>query len=226
MSKNLLLLGCGGGTAAAYSQNLVDNQATACLTTTALTGAADSQYLTFSGWFDFVSDSGTTNMFEVNGRSLIKRLNTEIRFFIRNTAAETLYDALTPAVAAADGLTHIHFKGDFATTPVVVVTIDGVDVTGSMTVTTAATAGTIDHTRASYGILSTGAGGVPVDVEQVGDIFIDFTAALDASSFISGGLPLDLTGVGSPIVWLGNDMTADERGGNASEGWNDGHNLG
>tara|TARA_R110000772_G_scaffold235182_3_gene346785 strand:- start:2841 stop:4349 length:1509 start_codon:yes stop_codon:yes gene_type:complete len=60
----------------------------------------------------------------------------------------------------------------------------------------------------------------------VGDIFFQGGVILDPTLFYTNGEPQDLTGVGNPFARFGGDMTADERNGNTSEGWNDAFNLG
>lgn len=208
-----------------YSQNLVGNQGTGCFTTTSLAGAADSEFLTLSFTADFVSDVDTTNIFFTSGRSFVSRAGQVIRVFLRATTGAILYDAITPAIPASSGLRHILISADTGGSPTVNIYLDGIDISGSMIVTTAVTAGTIDHTRPGYGVLCSDSGTAIPDVEQISDFFLDITAALPITSFYNSG-PLDLTGVGSPIIWLGSNMTANERAGNATQGWNDGHNLG
>lgn len=196
-----------------YTQEIVDNAGTGYLTATSL-GASDNDEFVFSGWFDFDNDAGTQFLFQVNGRTEVKRVAGDIVVVIKDTSNTVIYSAQY-TVAAASGLTHIHVTGKFDGTPSVTWTIDGSSI--SPTVNTAAATGVIDWTRSTYGILSNSAGAFVIDVEQVADLFIS-NEEIAASSFISGGNPIDISAVGSPLIFLGNTQTASD--------WNAGTNLG
>jgi len=200
----------------AYEQNFVDNQGTAYLSSTSL-GASDSAVMTFCTTINMVDTTTTTRLFLASGRTDIHLTGGNLKVEVKSTSNTTLYDATGTTTLSNGTDYHIHVEVDLGGTPSVTVTINGA--TETMTVSTAATTGTIDHTRTSYSILDSAFDG------NISDYFVDFTQAIDVSSFYSSGA-LDISAVGSPAIFLGNDMTADERAGNASQGWNDGYNLG
>jgi hypothetical protein len=108
--------------------------------------------------------------------------------------------------------------------PSISIKVNGSDV--AMTVSTSLVAGngSIGHSRAQ-GFVASAAGGSPGDC-QISDLYFDPTQVVAESSLHDSGAAIDLSSVGSPWVYVGADMTADERGAESAQGWNDGYNLG
>jgi len=175
---------------------------------------ADSEYLTYSVWYNFPNDTETVNLLNLSGRTNLKRQGSTILLSIKSTSNVVLYACNFPW-AASDGLQHLHISADLsAGSPDVTVTVNGVTPPG-ISETAAAVAGTIDWTR--------GAGaqallGFDTTAYIIGDLYIDTTQALGTGLFGDLGTPMSLTGVGSPVVYFGGSQTAAD--------WNAGSNQG
>ena len=183
--------GLGGGGGGGHTPLLVDNQGTANFTRSG-SMASDSPYFWISMVVNFASDSGTTQIFSVPGRSRIQRVNDSLQFEIENTAATQIFDG-TLAPVSAGTLRHIYFYFDGVAGEAKAY-IDGVEQV--LTVSTAATPGTVDHSRSSAALLGS------VDVTQIGDLLIGTTAPPAIGSLYSGGY-VDVSGVTADYSFIG-----------------------
>ena len=216
--------------AAPYAPNLVDTNGTAYLTAPAGTNSA---FLTLSAWI--TQQSPDTGYFlSLAGGNFIAKSGvsgTQSKFDVKieDSAGTSVYRSTsTSAVFTNGGSYHIAVIIDLSA-PSAIVAVNGTDLvaTGAMTdaVSLIAGTGTIDHDLGTWNLLTAGGGSNIPDV-HISDLFIDTTQTHSLASLYNGGTPPDLTGVGNPYIWLGGDMTADERAGNAGQGWNDSFNLG
>ena len=161
----------------------------------------------------------------------ITAANGRVDFTIRDTAGAIIWDAVGTATDLMDGaLHHLLIRLDIsggAGNEVGECWIDGA--LEPLTESTAPTfnGNPIDHFNGgSYGILSHNTGVLVLNA-QVADLFIDLTAAHAYTDFFDGGgNPKDIIALGAPAIFLGANMTADERGGNGAQGQNDECNLG
>jgi len=210
-----------------YTPNYVDNGGTAHFTRTG--GPSNDAQGTW--YFLFKPNtvaSGTQNIYVSSGRSIFSRTTAKMRLVIKDSANTTVYDATTTNDVFAAGVeVEVYIAVDLSA-PSIVIRVDGVDLvaSGAMSVATSLAAGNglIAHSR-DQGILALSTGTSILNCE-IAQYWFDPTQVVAYSSFNDGSDPLDLTSVGSPYVWFGDDQTADERGGNTSQGWNDTYNLG
>ena len=159
-----------------YTSDLVDNQGSASYSKSG-NFASDSSYFWFAAVLNFAADSGTTIFFDIAGRTEVRRINTGFEITVKSTSNATLFKGTITSLAK-DTQYHVYFAfdGDLGTA---VAKVDGSTVT--MSVSTAASTGTCDHTRG---------GGVDilpsVDVQEIGDLFIGTDEAPASSAFHDG----------------------------------------
>lgn len=184
----------GGGGGGGHTPLLVDNQGTANFTRSG-SMASDSPYLWMSAVVNFASDSGTTQIFDIPGRTEFNRVNDSLSFEVKSTGNAVLFDGTLSGVSAGT-LQHVYFYFDGVAGEAKAY-IDGVEQAFDDPPVVAATTGTVDHSRASATLLGS------VDVTQIGDLLLGTTAPPAVSSLYSGGY-VDVSGVTADFSFIGN----------------------
>lgn len=150
--------GGGGG----YTLQTVDNQGTAEYTKSG-SFDSDSTNFWFSFWFNIPTGAASGVFFDVAGRSIAQYFSGGgLDIVVVNTSATTVCD-ITTGTITTDTLHHVYFAYD-GSAGTFAIYLDGVDISGSVTVTVAATTGTVDHSRATVGLLTS------IDFQEVGDM--------------------------------------------------------
>lgn len=218
--------GDGFTTSSSYTQARKTFGGAAYLTYTSDTSIADATGLTISWWMDIgaVNTSSRAIFNHALGRITITRnASNKLAWTIRSSPSGTiLWDATgDTTVVDADGLTHFAIAFNGAT---------GVGqyyrngVAAAFTNATAPIAGTVHWARsAQQSAIGTSATsvGTAIYTGTLGDFWVDnqyFDLSSNISTFYGGGTPPDLTGIGSPAIWLGGSMSTAQ--------WNSGTNLG
>lgn len=211
-----------------YSLNEVDTNGTAELTTTAAPGNSASFEL--STWIRRNGAATGTWLAAMNASAQGVRFFIDgsggsvgcMRWIIMDSANTAVYIARTTNPLTANQLYHFYFSIDLAG-PTATVLLDGVAVALTDIVALNAGNGTIKlNEQLDVGHRDGNDNG---DV-TLSDLFFEAGAINGYANFHDAGQPKSLIGLGSPFLFLGDAMTADERAGNAGEGWNDGFNLG
>jgi len=229
--SNLSLLGVGGPVTTGYTQNLIDTNSASGVdgADIALDSTfANSAALTFSIWFDLTTDTINGARFldcDSSGGCLVfSNGGGKLDVQIKDSASATVYSSQSTNVEFSTGTQyHLFIQVDLGV-PSLEIKIDGVNVTMNANVSTI-TAGTGTLRSASPMLFNRSANGRQIDGE-VADVILDRAATFSAATLYNSGTPPDLDTVGSATVKLGGLMTADERDGNTSEGWNDAHSEG
>jgi len=208
------------------------------LTTAALTGAADSKKFFAIVVVDFANASGVSEeIWTIDGSTYIRRTSTGyVRFAIQTTSGTLSLFSSTACCTAAgryvlvasvdtDNFAHLYVKAGAGAW----VQERSLTVAGE----------TIDWTKSggSLGATAAGANKLSADVAFIGvwsaaspDLTADSGAALDFIIDPVGNVLTDpddlIAAYGTPVDMWGGYQTADERLGNASQGWNDGYNQG
>lgn len=207
-----------GGGGGGYTQNFVDTQGNAGLTSAAIGGNEPALCLSF--WFRPNDVSSTTNLYGVSGRTGIGMQADNMSVTLKDTANVTVYGSATSNGPFSVGnLYHVYIGADFAG-GTLEIKINGVDATmGSAVGGFDGGNGLTDMDRAISILGNTDC--------EISDLLI-FDEIVSSASLYNGGTPPDPTTFTSPSprVLVGADMTADERGGNTAQGWNDGYNIG
>lgn len=216
----------------AYSQNFIDTNGTARLSTN--TAPGNNAKFTLSAWIrPFNTTSLGTVLSAMNGSGQGVRIflfsdggNLEVRWIVHDSAGTAVWIGMSQTGGLAANTTyHVYLAVDLAGAGSFDFLIDGAAPTISNIAGPAVGSGIVLLSQAvDIGWKDVGA--VDNWDGRVSDLFFQAGAILPVTDFISGGAPKSLIGVGAPFVFLGDTMTADERGGNAGEGWNDGFNLG
>ncbi len=208
--------------ASAYTQAFVDTNGTAYLTHTAGAVANNARWL-YSAWIKPQNVVATVTLWGANGRGSIQIVANKFRVIIKDSFAATLYDATAANVLTVGGLVHLVVIADPATGTYQTY-INGALATMTVSVAAVTTANLIGLARVT-GLFAADTGGNKADV-QVSDLFLQAGGTFPSvATLYGGGTPPDLTGVGTPYIWMGGDMRADDDvGANAAHGWNDGFN--
>jgi len=202
-------------------RNFVDTNATANI---AITPGGSATCLTFSVWMSKKSSevlSSPRIITASQGFEVYSGTSGVLTVLIWDSTGSARYSAQSPTgVIVPDTVQHVFISYD-ANTATPIVRVDGVLIT--MSVSTAPLTGNVRPNRV-HGPLRVG---VSVSAMTACDMWLEYGASVrDFTLFWNGGVAPDLTGVGSPQLWLGGNMMADERAGNTAQGWNDGFNLG
>ena len=212
--------------AAGYTRQIIDNNGTGRHTSGNETEHRES--LTFAGWFNTDTISSQAVLANWGTRSEIRRFTDALNIHIEDSSAAVTWDVQVPSVFAVGTWVHIFVQVDLAAVTAVV-KINGATIGGGgMTINTALTGGTglIYMNGDAVEILHTGAGFIFNGL--ISDIVIYHTtsAAKPSADFYAGGSGTDPTVIGTPYVVLGGTMEADQRAGNAGQGWNDSYTPG
>lgn len=188
----------GGGV---YSPSIVDTQGSAYLKKTGSL-ASDSTILWGSFIVEWNTVSGTQNFYDMDGRTLIRRIGSNLDFDIDNTGATPIFEgSLAVSTGSQD---HYYFEFDGGGSPSFTLYKNGTDVTGSMSITTAATSGTVDHTRTDFEFF-----GSSLDA-NVGDLLWGTSSPPGISAVYDGGfkdvsaVSADVKVIGDATVWNAN----------------------
>lgn len=204
-------------TSSGYSMAMVANNMLGKLTVTP-TGSATC--LTFSAWVKQKTNGSAVRI--IRGSTALEIYTGTTRTLtvqIWNSSGTNIYNMTTATnVFPLDEIVHVFVSYD-AVAGVAVVRLNGVDV--AATPTTGPLTGNVRPARLHEFPFQTFDG-------EFGDVWLEYGSAVQPyTTFYNDGVPPDLTGVGSPVMWLGGTMRADaDVGGNTSHGWNDGYNLG
>jgi hypothetical protein len=118
---------------------------------------------------------------------------------------------------------HVIYVAFDLSVPSVDIRVDGVAI--PMTDSTSLVAGTgLLRLNRLSGIMAGETGATPVNLE-VAAFFLETGTVRAPTLFYDGGAK-SFDGIGSPQVYLGGGMTANEFSGNAAQGWNDSYNRG
>jgi len=176
---------------AGYTPSFVENVTTASSMSKSGSLASDSSYLWLSFIVNFNSNAGTSNIFVIDGRTKIKRINDSINFEIKSTSNAVLFD--NDITLAAGDETHVFFafNGVAGTAQI---WFDGVEQTwdGAGTAST----GTVDHTRSAAVVLGTAV------VNAVADFLIGTGVPPAVSSLYNAGY-VDVSGVTADVSFIG-----------------------
>lgn len=206
----------------AYTQNFVDSNAAATWSATAPAG--DGAALTFSAWVKPLSLTNAIRIFAISGRSFVD-ITTAGKLSVSIVDSANVVGYASESVSAlfsANVLAHIYVSANFATNTLVI-EVNGATV--SMVVDPATFTGGTGLTDLDRSPLIAPAAYTGQDF-QVSDWAL-WNSVQANTAIYNGGTPPDPTGFATqPLILLGGDMTADERGGNTAQGWNDGYHLG
>lgn len=202
-----------GPIVAGYLQARVRTNGTARLSATP---GGSAQCVTFSGWVNFVSITtpSTPRLIRAaQGFDLFVGSGGQVQMQVFNSAGTSIYNATSAAgVLSAGVLFHIFatYDGNTATP---FVAVNGSTI--AMTPSTGPLTGALRPNRAHEVLAGAGTAANC----QVGDFWLEYGAATRSlSTFWNGGTPPDLTGIGTPQIYLGGAMRAVD--------WNAGTNLG
>jgi len=177
----------------AYTPSLVENTTSSASFTKTGSFAADSNYFWIAGIFDFNTDAGTSTTFRVAGRSEIQRVNDGVTFKVISTSATTIFDGAYVLSAGTEKHLFFVFDGSAGTAKLYV---DGVD-TVFDTITTAATTGTVDHSRSSFTVCT------DTVYNSIGDFLLGSTTPPASIDVYNGGY-IDVSGVTADYSLIGN----------------------
>jgi hypothetical protein len=160
-----------------------------------------------------------------NGIDIRFETNGAITVVVNDSAGTVIWNAASASGQFVAGTERLLYVSYDATAAVGVVRRDNAAVTMTPTVGPISGTGSV-RPNLSHAIL--GFSAALVARMTVSDFYVRYAnTLLGGDAFWNGGVPLDFTTLaGSPQFHFGKDMTADERAGNAAQGWNDGYNLG
>lgn len=210
--------------AAGFTANAVDTNNTAYLTYSSAQLAATNGKMTFFYRGTFKNLATTTTLFKISGRGSIQRVAGQIKVVVVDSANTTLLDATSSGspFTTADIDYAVQVDIDL-TVPSVVVTVNGSTVTMGASISSGGT-GNLPFNRLT-GLLNDGTG-AQIMTSVVKDVALYTNSTESPATLYNGGTPFDLSTVGTPKVLLGGTQKADDLGGNAAQGWNDGFNRG
>jgi len=190
---------------APYIPKWFDDQASAYVTVTSAQFSNTPQF-TFSMWFNPQSVTGTQKLASAAGRLQIHLEGAKLRVLVDDTTAATVWNVLTTDDVFTIGKrAHVYVSVDLS---VPAATLEINRVAPALTVTTALVAGngSVSHVR-DHAFLADTIGLNRLDAHFT-DLFFDPSAVHPNSLMWNNGQPPDLTGVGSPKVWLGDGQLA------------------
>jgi parallel beta-helix repeat protein len=207
--------------ASSYAPVWVETNGTGYLTY-ANTAIANNARMTLVARIRNVPTTGTYVIWESGGGALLQIVNGKLDFSsFRDSAAAVIYDATSTNVVFSGE--HTVYVALDLSVPSIDIRIDGSSV--AMTVATPLVSGTgLFRLARNSGIFATAPGTAPLSGD-VSEFFLEAGAIRAPTLFYDGGAK-SMDGIGTPHVYLGGGMTADEFGGNTSQGWNDSYNRG
>lgn len=207
--------------APSYVQNWVDTQDTAYLS---FTGVTNNAAFSFGLYVDPTSVTGFQRLI-YSTRIQIHMLGAKLGVMIKDSANTIVYEGnSTGNVFTIDTACHIEVSINLST-PEIRINKNGVGIAMTPSQTIRAGNGLVHMTSITHNLFNEG-GGANTLYAKITDLVFDPTQFLADGALYNGGTPPDPTTFSAAAIILGGDMTADARGAEAAQGWNDGYSLG